>query len=608
MANQSLARKYRPKNFDDLVGQPYVSKLLKKAFLNNKVAQSYLFTGTRGVGKTSIARLLALTLNCLDSKDGNPCLKCDSCKDIQSGNSLDVREIDGASNNKVDDVRELRETIDYLPTFGKYKIVIIDEVHMLTTSAFNALLKTLEEPPSHLVFIFATTEAHKIPDTILSRCQRYDFKRISESEIVDRFKFILKEEGLSADDSALFMIAKKANGSMRDGLSLLDQIISFSDKHIDSKMVEAFLGIIGDEVFVKIFLSVANKNFDEIIEIINYINDNGHDFGDVLDNFITFTRNTLMAKTAPNYWAKMQEYNPKTKEVIVELSQNFAERDLIRILSILDKTNQELRFSQNDKMAFEIALYKITQLFVGVTMPEAIKNFEVKELVSQNSIINSKEILEKLNSADISEPIVENISENVIETINENIIEENIEHHEIKETVEETNDEIPQQKSVQQEVIEEKNVIPNNTETQQITQEQPQFVETLSYADEDVEEVIEYTINQANEILKKEQIDIFGNIELREFEGNIIASVKVVNNTTHKKIYEDLEGQITLSIKKYIPKNVIFEYIVTEDSVLIHPDEDDPQTIFEEEVKKNPILKTMVDRLNLDVIEALDKK
>lgn len=601
MAKQSLARKYRPKNFDELVGQPYVSKLLKKAFLNDKVAQSYLFTGTRGVGKTSIARLLALTLNCLDNKEGNPCLKCDSCKDIQTGNSLDVREIDGASNNKVDDIRELRETIDYLPTFGKYKIVIIDEVHMLTTSAFNALLKTLEEPPSHLVFIFATTEAHKIPDTILSRCQRYDFKRIPDSEIVDRFKYILEIENFTADESALFMIAKKANGSMRDGLSLLDQIISFSDSHIETKIVESFLGIIGDDVFVKIFLAILNKNFDEIIEIINYINDNGHDFGDVLDHCITFARNTLMARTAPNYWAKMQEYNPKLKEVIFQLSQNFSEKDLVRILSILDKTNQELRFSQNDKMSFEIALYKITQLFVGVKMTEAIKNFDINEPITPKSTIANQQVTENSTTANTNSILekLDDINKEKKEFINENIIEKKAEKTE-ENVLEEDFVEEPAEvlEPILEPIIEE---VKNNSQEETIsTTEQETTVEVLSYIDEKTETT--YSIEEVNEILKSEYRDIFGNIDLTELDADIFASIKVMNNTIHKKLYQDLEQKIVSLIQKYIPKKVIFEYNVTKDSVFIHLEKDDPQVILEEEIKNNPILETMIKQLELELI------
>jgi len=541
-----------------------------------------LFTGTRGVGKTSVARLLSLTINCLNNTDGNPCYKCDSCKDILTGNSLDVREIDGASNNKVDDVRELRETIDYLPTFGKYKIVIIDEVHMLTTSAFNALLKTLEEPPEHLIFIFATTEAHKIPDTILSRCQRYDFKRISESEIVDRFRYILKEENFEADTEALFMIAKKANGSMRDGVSLLDQIISFSDKHISTQIVESFLGIIGDDVFIKMFLYIIKKDFDGIIGLIDYIYNNGHDFGDVLDHFITFTRNSLLAKKAPNYWLKTKEYNKKTKDIILETAENLKDRDLIRILSILDKTNQDLRHTKDDKMAFEIALYKITQLFNGVSLSSSLKNYEIKNPENIGSMENlNKEKQVKLETLEI----------------NKNLKLKTVEDDKKEKIAEET-------------VKNSKNT--NDIEIQPIDNPKTE-VKTMSFIQEenDQKETI-LSPSEALTILKKNEPNIFDNITFRaddNSEHKLICSI-MVTNQFHKKTYEEIEEKIMVKIKNLTNKDVIFEYIISDDAIFIQADKNDPETILEKEIVENPLLGKFIKELNLTItkIKSTDKK
>ena len=263
-----LARKWRPQSFEDIVGQEHVTRTLKNAISSERVAHAYLFTGARGVGKTSAARILAKALNCEKGPTTQPCNECTHCREIASGASVDVHEIDGASNTSVDDVRDLKEGINYLPSSCRKKIYIIDEVHMLSTSAFNALLKTLEEPPSHVIFIFATTEPHKIPGTILSRCQRFDFKRISVRLIYDRLKGIASEEGLEISEKSLMIIAREADGGMRDAQSLLDQVISFSGSKISDEEVIDVLGVIDLALIQEAAVAVLNNDPEKCLELV----------------------------------------------------------------------------------------------------------------------------------------------------------------------------------------------------------------------------------------------------------------------------------------------------------------------------------------------------
>ncbi len=265
MTYQVIARKWRPQNFDELIGQEHISKTLMNAFKNNRVGHSFIFIGVRGVGKTTTARILAKRLNCENPNGGNPCNICQSCKDIQNGRHIDVIEIDGASNTGIEDVKSIREASRYRPSMGKYKIYIIDEVHMLSEKAFNALLKTLEEPPEHVKFIFATTDPHKIPITIKSRCQIYDFRSISVNGIFEHLKFILTSENISVEDDALYMISRKAQGSMRDAQSLLDQVISFASNYISKVDVINILGITNSECLFQTVDSIMEHNIESLI-------------------------------------------------------------------------------------------------------------------------------------------------------------------------------------------------------------------------------------------------------------------------------------------------------------------------------------------------------
>ena len=279
---QILALKWRPKHFKDVVGQDHITETLQKAFEKNRIAQAFLFAGPRGVGKTTTARLLAMSLNGSDTPSIDYDADSDAVKEIIEGRSMDVIEIDGASNRGIDEIRELRENIKFMPLSGKFKVVIIDEVHMLTVQAFNALLKTLEEPPAHVKFIMATTDIHKVPQTIISRCQRFDFLPMTNTVIKDRLNHILKVESVDIDDASLELIANKSEGSMRDALGFLDQVLVFSDKNITSQIVTDLLGIVPTEIYFDITNALHDKDGDSLVSVIQKIRDKGYIIEDLL--------------------------------------------------------------------------------------------------------------------------------------------------------------------------------------------------------------------------------------------------------------------------------------------------------------------------------------
>ena len=274
------ARKWRPQKFEDVVGQEHITSTLKNAIKENRIAHAYLFTGPRGVGKTTTARILAKTLNCTNRKNSEPCNECEMCRSIQNSQLIDIIEIDGASNRGIDEIRTLRESVKYAPTHGKYKVYIIDEVHMLTKESFNAFLKTLEEPPEHVIFIFATTDVHKVPLTIISRCQRYDFRRIQLDKIKETLKMIANEEKIKIDDKTLTIIAKKADGALRDAESYFDQVVAFSQGKIDAELVTQMLNLIDEEIYFDLSDAVLEKEFKVVFQSSEKIYENGWDFGD----------------------------------------------------------------------------------------------------------------------------------------------------------------------------------------------------------------------------------------------------------------------------------------------------------------------------------------
>ena len=377
MAYIVTARKWRPQKFSEVVGQEHITATLKNAIKTNRIAHAYLFTGPRGVGKTTTARILAKTLNCLNPKDAEPCNECEMCKSILNSQSLDIIEIDGASNRGIDEIRTLRESVKYAPTKGKYKVYIIDEVHMLTRESFNAFLKTLEEPPGHTIFIFATTDVHKVPLTIISRCQRFDFRRIQMNTIKELLGKIAKEEKIEIDDKTLTIIARKADGALRDAESYFDQVVSFCGDKIDATTVSHMLNLVDDELFFMISDAVLQKNFKTVFEVTKILYENGWDFVDFIDGLTEHFRNILTVILTER--TELIETAEVYREKYINYLDSFTEGDILRLLNFLNKTRQELRYSQNQKLKVEISLSHLIGLEKSVTISGMIKGLSEKK-------------------------------------------------------------------------------------------------------------------------------------------------------------------------------------------------------------------------------------
>ncbi|NWF90279.1 MAG: DNA polymerase III subunit gamma/tau [Ignavibacteriaceae bacterium] len=368
------ARKWRPKIFSDVVGQEHITTTLQNSIKSNRIAHAYLFTGPRGVGKTSTARIFAKSLNCLNPKNAEPCNECELCIDIQSNQTLDIIEIDGASNRGIDEIRTLRESVKYAPTKGKYKVYIIDEVHMLTKESFNAFLKTLEEPPAHTIFIFATTDVHKVPLTIISRCQRYDFRRIGLETIKKAIKEIADKEKIAIDDKTLNIIAKKADGSLRDAESYFDQVVAFCNKKIDPSTAAKMLNLIDDEIYFRVTDAILEKDFSSVFEITKEIYENGWNFVDFMDGLVEHFRNILTVIL--NKKADLIETAESIKARYLKYEAKFSSGDILRLLNFLTKVQQELRYSQNHRLKVEIALCHLVGLEKTSTISEIINKLD----------------------------------------------------------------------------------------------------------------------------------------------------------------------------------------------------------------------------------------
>ncbi len=369
-----LARKYRPQTFEEVYSQGHITRILKNSILQDRIAQAYLFTGTRGVGKTSLARIFAKSLNCLkDNKPTpEPCNKCANCIDITNGTSPDVVEIDGASNTGVDDIRELQKELMYAPTNSRYKIFIIDEVHMLSKSAFNALLKTLEEPPEKVIFIFATTEPQKILPTIISRCQRFDFKRIPIPDIKKRLKEIADLENISVDDDALFVIARKADGSMRDALSLMDQVLAFKANDIKLDDVLQIFSIVHFEIYNTILKNILEKNPLEIVTRIQNLIYSGTDINEFLNGFLSFLRDLLLIKIG----VVPQEVMAANIETMQALAKHLTEDKILYLMNMVIKTKTDVKSSDNPVLLLEMNFIKFTKLTELRALDKIIESFD----------------------------------------------------------------------------------------------------------------------------------------------------------------------------------------------------------------------------------------
>jgi len=360
MSYKVLSLKYRPQNFLEVVGQEHVTQTLVNAFKKDRVGQGYIFTGPRGVGKTTTARILAKGLNCKDSKNGNPCNKCTICDEITEYRNLDVLEIDGASNRGIEEIRNLRELIKFTPMNSLYKIFIIDEVHMLTNQAFNALLRTLEEPPPHGKFIMCTTEIHKVPDTIISRCQRFDFNRISINHIKESINSILLKEKIESDVESVEAIASKSEGSMRDALSILDQVIAFSESKINFKDVENILGLVSSEIYFRLTDSIKDKNAELLLETLTEIRKGGIPVDDVVKGLNVHIRNLMYASL--NDGVNILDISDDLKNEYIESSKLWDVRDLLRITEVINDLEVKISRSNQPYIMFEITALKLLEM------------------------------------------------------------------------------------------------------------------------------------------------------------------------------------------------------------------------------------------------------
>jgi len=364
MDYQVSARKYRPGTFDDVIGQPHVVQTLVNSITTKRIAQAYLFSGTRGVGKTTVARILAKALNCEQGPTGTPCGACSNCLEIAQGTSVDVMEIDGASNTSVDDVREIRENVKFAAFRGKYRVYIIDEVHMLSNSAFNALLKTLEEPPPHVVFIFATTEIHKIPATILSRCQHYNFRRIARTEIVERLRHVVEQDQIVIEERSLMALARASEGSMRDGLSLLDQAVAFGGKTIVHADLEALLGAVPQELVRAVIQAITNQESAAALRVLAQLLDQGHDLRAYCAEVVEHLRNMLVVSVVPSpqEWQGLIEASAEDLTQMAADARSFSPELLQELLAIFTQAEDSLRLSAHPRFVLETAAVQATRL------------------------------------------------------------------------------------------------------------------------------------------------------------------------------------------------------------------------------------------------------
>jgi DNA polymerase-3 subunit gamma/tau len=373
-----LARKWRPQLFEEVVGQQHITQTLQNAISQKRVAHAFLFTGARGVGKTSTARILAKALNCEKGPQINPCDQCTNCQEVTHGNSMDVIEIDGASNRGIDEIRELKENVRYTPAKSRYKIYIIDEVHMLTKEAFNALLKTLEEPPPHIIFIFATTEPHKIPATILSRCQRYDFKRIPFREVIGSLKRIVEEEKIQISQRGLLSIAQESEGSLRDAQSLLDQVIAYAGENIRDEDIAEVLGLIDRKILNDTIEAIANRNVERCMEVIEVVYHFGYDLQHFCRELLQYLRNLILIKVSQHPEGLM-ELPEEELELFKKQAEKFQFDQLNHLFSLLLKGEQEIAQSTFPRTMLEMTLIRMATLRPILPIDEIMKKLEALE-------------------------------------------------------------------------------------------------------------------------------------------------------------------------------------------------------------------------------------
>jgi DNA polymerase-3 subunit gamma/tau len=393
MSYTALYRKFRPDNFIDVKGQEHIVTTLKNQIMAERIGHAYLFCGTRGTGKTTVAKLLAKVVNCEHPSEGNPCNECRMCKGIAAGTSMNVIEIDAASNNGVDNVREIVEEVRYSPTEGRYKVYIIDEVHMLSAGAFNALLKTIEEPPAYVIFILATTEVHKIPVTILSRCQRYDFKRITIDIITERLAELMQAENIEAEEKALRYIARVADGSLRDALSLLDQCIAFYlGKKLTYDNVLEVLGAVDTQVFARLLGHIRVQDVASSIRLLEEIESSGRELGQFVMDFIWYLRNLLLLKTTEDISDMVIEISSENLALLQKEAQAADEQALIRYIRVFSELSNQLRYAARKRVLIEIALIKLCKPEMEQSVDSILERIKLlEEKLEKGVVLSSRE-------------------------------------------------------------------------------------------------------------------------------------------------------------------------------------------------------------------------
>ena len=401
MAYTALYREWRPRTFNDVVGQEHITTTLKNQILNNRIAHAYLFCGTRGTGKTSTAKVFAKALNCLNLKDGEPCNECEMCKKINEGLAIDVTELDAASNNGVDKIRDIIDDVKYPPQEAKYKVYIMDEVHMLSAGAVNAFLKTLEEPPNNVIFILATTDPQKLPITILSRCQRFDFKRINNSEITARLRKIVNEQNVLADERSLNLIARVSDGAMRDSLSILDQAISMGNGNVDYGTVVSMLGLVTNEHLFKLANAVIQRSVEKGIEIIEEVIYSGKDIYLFIKDLIAHYRNLLMVKVTNNP-EEVLDMSEENIALIKEQGARLRAEEIMRCIRILQEAENNAKLSKQSRLYCELAVIKMCKIEYDTSSEVILTRLNKLEESLRNGTIKvstaSKEI-EKINNS-----------------------------------------------------------------------------------------------------------------------------------------------------------------------------------------------------------------
>jgi len=424
MAYTALYREWRPKAFKDVVGQKHITTTLKNQIINNRIAHAYLLCGTRGTGKTSTAKILAKAVNCLNIQDGEPCNECEMCKSINAGLSIDVVELDAASHNGVGNIRDIIDEVQYPPREAKYKVYIMDEVHMLSDGAVNAFLKTLEEPPSRTIFILATTDPQKLPITILSRCQRFDFTRIKSEDIFERLRRIVKEQGVFADDKSLHLISRMSDGAMRDALSVLDQAISMGNSKVDYDELINMLGLVTNDNLLKLTDALIDKNVERSMRAVDDIVISGKDIYNFIKEMISHVRNLMMVKVSNNP-EEILDMSLENIQIIKEQAQKIRMEELMRIIRILQETEEQSKWSKQTRIYLELAIIKICKIEYDTSkevmlarinkLEEAIKNGQVTVTIAEGSA-DSQKIVNRAPAQQVKKP--EQVKEQVHEEVN----------------------------------------------------------------------------------------------------------------------------------------------------------------------------------------------